>query len=91
MLSPPGASITAPTALSCRLMWIPARISAERSITSTAFPAPKSMIRAGIHISLHDSAVGAVIDAPGGDSITLIGVDPHDLHATGTGYIFDGN
>ncbi len=50
-----------------------------------------ALIQAGIRPTLHDSPVGAVIAVSGGYSITLIGVDPHELNATGSGYVFDGN
>ena len=46
---------------------------------------------AGIRHTLADSDVGAVIWAPGGYSITLLGVDPHDLTATSSGYVFDSH
>jgi Ca2+-binding RTX toxin-like protein len=50
-----------------------------------------ALFHAGIHPTLHDSPVGAVIAAPGGYSITLFGVDPGHLTAIGTGYVYDAD
>lgn len=49
-----------------------------------------ALIKAGIRPILSDSGAGMVISAPGGHSITLLGVDPHELTATSTGYVYDG-